>query len=156
VLDCLSLNLPHSFYAVLGIVSDVSDKIVYWAYCRQRECNPREAPFYFECLSTLAHGRRSEELSVHAATLQSQGEFTRTEHSEACKYLGIDPNEHDEDLIIGIFHARLADAPRQESQIRSAMQIMARQRRSSKLEGAAQKGRSITVSYIWVSRADDC
>jgi len=154
----VSLNSVHRFYAVLGIVLDVPDKIVIWAYRRQRECNPSEAPFYFECLSTVAAGRArgtmSEDLLIEVATLQSQGEFTRTEHNKACMSLGIDPNEQDEDLIIGTFHARLADAPRQESQLRNALRIMARQRHSSRLDFATRRGWPMIHIIMQTLRAD--
>ncbi|KAA8894285.1 hypothetical protein FN846DRAFT_786629 [Sphaerosporella brunnea] len=144
-------DLPeHPYYAVLGLVPEVGDRIVSWAYNRQQELNPDDLPFYFECFKLLASGRNSEALQVEVATLQSQGAFTTSDLTEAYKALGINPNEPDEELIIGIFRSRLQDSPRQESSLRSHLNIIGTRRQSDKLKAASRARIGLAGAYAWL------
>ncbi|EWC48002.1 hypothetical protein DRE_02884 [Drechslerella stenobrocha 248] len=123
----IDLTQPeHPMYASLGAQSDFSDRLLSWAYKRQKECDPINAPYYFDCLTDLANGRKSEDLQMDVATLRSQGEFTSTDVKNAYAQLGITYGHQVEDYIKGSFHARLADAPRQESSLREALGIIGR------------------------------
>lgn len=136
----IDLTQPeHPYYASLGIVADVTDQIVIWAYHRQCQCDPDRAAYYFECLSGIAEGRGSEILQLEVAKLGSQGTFTRTDLVAAYKQLVVDPTEKDEDLIIGIFRSRLADSPTQETQLRDSLRIIGRARNSAKMLRVARK-----------------
>ncbi|KAK6352819.1 ubiquitin-specific protease ubp2 [Orbilia brochopaga] len=117
---------PHPMYASLGAVSDFSDKLLFWAYTRQKECDPGKAPYYLDCLTDIATGRKSEDLQLQVATLRSQGEVTTTEIRNAYAALGINPNHNDENYIIGCFHAHLSDAPKSEAILRESLGIIGR------------------------------
>lgn len=129
-----------SFYEALGVVEDVKDHLIFWAYNRQRDCNPSDGPYYFQCLNVLAQGRSSDMLSFEAVRLKSQGEFTTEDFKDACKAIDIGIDVTDEDLIIGIFRSRLADSPRQETQLREHLRIIGKTRNSAKILLAARKG----------------
>lgn len=135
---------------------DVKDPIVLWTYERQRDCDPAEAPYYFQCLNVLANGRNSEMLQLEAVKLRSQGEYTTDDVTDACKSLGIDSKERNEDLIIGIFRSRLADSPRQETQLRESLRIIGKSRDSAKISLVARKGTAGPSSRDRiVSKADE-
>jgi ubiquitin carboxyl-terminal hydrolase 25/28 len=126
-------------------VSDFTDNLVLWAYNRQRNCDTESAPYYLECLSGLAAGRKSEALQVGVATLRSQGEFSRSDILEAYKALNIDFRNRDEDLIIGVFKSRLIDAPIHEASMREQLGIIGKALKSPKIQQVAQKGRARPV-----------
>lgn len=136
--------MGHSHYAGLGAVGDFSDLLIHWAYERQRACDPENAPYYFECLSAIALGRRSEMLNVEVAKARSEGAYTSTDLSECYKYFGIDPVTRDEDWIIGVFRSRLADAPRHEHQMRTNLKMIGHALKSQKIVNVSEKGRLIS------------
>ncbi|KAF8541938.1 hypothetical protein BDD12DRAFT_827425 [Trichophaea hybrida] len=145
----------HPAYAVLGVVADVNDAIILWAYDRQRECNPNGTPLYFEFLSVLATGRASDTLQIEVAKLRSQGAFTMKDLEEACKALGVSSSSTNEDLIIGIFRARLKDAPRQEPQMREHLRVIGQAKNSAKIKQAAQKAfTDVKGAYSWLGVPD--
>lgn len=61
-----------SCYASLGALGDFSDRLIAFSYDRQATCDPVEGPYYFDCLSELATGRRSDMLITKSATLASE------------------------------------------------------------------------------------
>jgi hypothetical protein len=136
------------------VVSEVNDQILTWAFNRQRELNPDWLPFYFDCFTLLATGRKSETLQIEVATLQSQGVFTTADVNEALKALGINPAENDEDLMVGVFRSRLQDSPRQESSLRRSLEIIGLYRQSEKLI-AASKGILIPLVRIHIGHTDE-
>lgn len=75
--------------------------------------------------------------------LRSRGEFTRSDVLEAGKALGIqDIETADDELIVGIFKARLADAPKQEAQMREHLTIVGKHRSSELILQTARKGKT--------------
>jgi len=118
----------------------MSDGLVNWAYERQRACDPVNAPYYFECFESIARGRGSENLQFEVARLRSEGQFSMSDLESSYKSLGVDPDRSDDDLIIGMFKSRLADAPRQEGPMREDMRIIGTARRSEKIRSFAKLG----------------
>ncbi|KAK6331773.1 ubiquitin-specific protease ubp2 [Orbilia javanica] len=129
----------HPMYAGLGANLDFSDNLLFWAYQRQKECDPENAPFYFDCISDLATGRRSEDLQLQVVTLRSQGEFSRSDVKNAYKSLGITSDFDSGDFIIGNFHARLSDSPKQEMELREALTTLGKHLKNEKLINASKK-----------------
>jgi len=117
----------------------MSDGLVHWAYERQRACDPVDAPYYFECFENIANGRKSENLQFEVARLRSQGQFSKSDLESSYKSLGVDPVS-DDDLIVGVFRSRLADAPRQEGPMREDMRIIGTARGSEKIRSFAKLG----------------
>ena len=66
-----------SCYASLGALGDFSDRLIAFSYDRQAQCDPVEGPYYFDCLSELATGRRSDMLITKTATLASENVLGR-------------------------------------------------------------------------------
>ena len=131
----------HRSYAVLGVVADVPDPIILWAYNRQRERNPRGTPLYFQHLTVLANGRGSETLQLEVGKLRSQEVYyTLDDVKAAYELFNLKESEQDEQLIIGTFNSRLKDAPRQETEMRKNLQIIGQFRDSEIIKQAAQKG----------------
>ncbi|KAK6506337.1 ubiquitin-specific protease ubp2 [Arthrobotrys conoides] len=133
-------TLPeHPAYSNLGANLDFSDGILFWAFERQKECDPDNGPFYFDCLCGLATGRHSEELQLHVATLRSQGEFSRTDVKNAYSELGITTDFDNENFIIGNFQSRLSDAPRQEMALRESLLTIGKYLKNEKIISASKK-----------------
>ncbi|KAK6346030.1 ubiquitin-specific protease ubp2 [Orbilia blumenaviensis] len=133
-------SLPeHPMYTCLGAQADFSDDLLFWAYKRQKECDPANAPFYFDCISDLASGRQSEELQLQVVTLRSQGEFSASDVKNAYHQLGITTEFNNENFIIGCFHARLSDAPRQEVALREALMTIGKSLKNETIVNVSKK-----------------
>ncbi|RVD85020.1 uncharacterized protein DFL_003353 [Arthrobotrys flagrans] len=133
-------TLPeHPMYASLGANWDFSDNLLFWAYQRQKECDPENAPFYFDCISELATGRRSEDLLLQVVTLRSQGEFSRSDVKNAYHRLGITTDFDNESFIIGNFQSRLSDAPRQEMELREGLMTIGKYLKNENIMNASKK-----------------
>ncbi|KAK6524616.1 ubiquitin-specific protease ubp2 [Arthrobotrys megalospora] len=131
--------LEHPMYASLGAQSDFSDALLFWSYRRQKECDPVNAPFYFDCISDLANGRESEELQLQVVTLRSQGEYSKTDVRNAYRELGITANFTDEAFIIGSYQARLTDAPRQEVPLKEALMTIGKSLRNENIINVSKR-----------------
>ncbi|KAJ9647333.1 ubiquitin-specific protease ubp2 [Coniosporium tulheliwenetii] len=131
----------HPYYASLGALSDFSDNLLAFAYDRQVQCDPINAPYYFECLEDLSRGRNSETLNMKVAMLSSEGKISRKDVSNAYAYFNIEmshvPHISD-DHIIGQFQSRLSDiAASQAPEMRRQLRIIGEARGSSKILNAA-------------------
>lgn len=135
---------PTRFYASLGATADFHDDLIVFAYQRQIDVDPSNTPYYFECLQGLGEGRNSEDLQTQAAIEASSGKIILKDIKDAYKDLGLDFKQHhlDDETIIGTFQARVSDAPRQESELRRALQIIGQSRSSKKIQFIASKGKS--------------
>lgn len=130
------------FYASLGATAEFHDDLIIFAYQRQIYVDPNNTPYYLECLQGLGEGRKSEDLQTQAAIEASSGNISLKDIRAAYKDLGLDFNQHllDDDTIIGNFQARVSDAPRQEPELRRALQIIGQSRSSEKIQSMASKG----------------
>ncbi|CUS10447.1 unnamed protein product [Tuber aestivum] len=151
-LGWLDLTAPeHPHYAGLGAVGDMSDALINWAFERQRACDPFNTPYYFECFESIAKGRKSETLQFDVGRLRSEGQFTASDLENSYKSLDVDPVTSDDDLIVGVFKSRLADAPLQEVPMREDMRIIGTARRSEKiLSFAKQAIGDVAEAYRWL------
>ncbi|KAI9822563.1 MAG: ubiquitin-specific protease ubp2 [Pycnora praestabilis] len=129
----------HPYYASLGAVADFSDKLLLFAYDRQRLCDPDNAPYYLECLQDLAKGRESESLQTQVAIMESEGQISRRDVGKAYAYFQLDPQSKDldDEYILNVFQSRVVDAPRQESEMRQKLRIIGQIRRSDKIQHVA-------------------
>ncbi len=91
-------------------------------------------------MNDIANGRESETLQLEVARLRSQGEFTTKDVEDSYRAFDIeDPSTADDELIIGRFRSHLADAPRQETQMREHLTILAKARDSKVIMQVAKK-----------------
>ncbi|KAH0565972.1 hypothetical protein GP486_000640 [Trichoglossum hirsutum] len=129
----------NPYYASLGALADFSDELLGFAYDRQRLCDPDNGPYYFECLRSLAEHRQSEPLSTKAAMLESQGQISSRDIAQAYEYFGLraDGSGMEDDYIIGTYKSRIADAPRQQTEMREKLRIIGQARRSEKIQYVA-------------------
>jgi ubiquitin carboxyl-terminal hydrolase 25/28 len=138
---CRTVDLSgeeHPHYASLGAVDNFTDDLIIWAYERQCECDPRNKPYYLDCLSGIANGRKSSELEVKVAMAASAGEVGLKEIEDAYNFLAIDPNTRDGDeYIIGVYNSRIESAPRQKDEARNCLRVIAKARDSKKIEAVA-------------------
>lgn len=118
----------------------MSDALVGWAFERQRACDPANSAYYFECFDSIARGRESDSLQFEVARLRSEGEFTLGDLDACYRALGIEPRISDDNLIIGVFTSRLADAPRQEGRMRDDMRVIGTYLKSDKILRCARMG----------------
>ena len=143
----------HPFYASLGATADFHDNLIIFAYKRQIDVDPKNIPYYLECLQGLGEGRKSEELQTQAAIEASSDKISLKDVRTAYKDLGLESNLHllDDDTIIGTFQARVSDAPRQESELRRSLQIIGQSRSSEKIQFIASKGNIHQLNLIETS-----
>lgn len=125
----------HPHYASLGAVDDFTDTFLLWAHERQCECDPSNRPYYLDCLSGIATGRKSSELQIKVAMAASAGEIGLREIEEAYRYFALDPNTMEGDeYIIGVYNSRIESAPRQKDEARNCLSVIAKARNSGKIE----------------------
>ncbi|KAI4097115.1 MAG: hypothetical protein LQ344_000524 [Seirophora lacunosa] len=131
----------HPSYPSLGAKLDFHDDLIKFAYERQLVVDPDNVPYYLESLQTIADGRKSEELHTLVAIEASSGKVSAQDVRDAYKLLDLDLASAylDEDVIIGTFQSRVADAPRQEAELRRALQIIGQDRSSEKIQFMASK-----------------
>ena len=102
----------HPFYAGLGATGDFHDELLGFAYDCQKFCDPRNIPYYLECLQTIAVGRdNSEELQTKAILEESEGEVSLRDIRQAYESLGFNVNDTQlvDDTIIGTFQAGIGN-----------------------------------------------
>lgn len=122
-------------------MGDFSDTLIFWAYERQRACDIENNPYYFECLAGIAMGRHSEMLNLEVAKARSEGAYTLSDVTTCYKSFNIATGATDEDLIIGVFRSRLADAPRQEHQMRANLKTIGLSLKSQKIVAVSEKSK---------------
>ena len=131
------------FYEGLGTRLDFHDDLIAFGYERQILCDPVHAPYYLECLQSIAEGRKSEDLQTKAAIEASSGKISVKDIREAYKSFGLDygRERYDDETIIGMFQSRIADAPRQESDLRRALHIIGLERGSLAIQHIASNSK---------------
>ncbi|PNS21297.1 Translation initiation factor IF-2 [Sphaceloma murrayae] len=122
----------HPFYASLGSMRDFADELIIFAYDRQSDCDPPNAPYYFDCLQDLANGRQSEELITKTSYLESQGVVGQQAVTEAYSFLSIDPKSNlTDNQIVDRFRSRMSDtAPSQQQTARAMLKRIGTVRQS--------------------------
>ncbi|KAI9651675.1 MAG: ubiquitin-specific protease ubp2 [Trizodia sp. TS-e1964] len=129
----------HPYYASLGALANFSDRLLIFAYERQRHCNPIDAPYYFDCLKDISKNRTSTELQTKVAMMESIGEITQSEVDAAFDYFLIDLSRGvvSDEQIIGTFNSRLSDSPRQEADMRRHLAVIGKVRMSDRIRFVA-------------------
>ncbi|KAL9584135.1 MAG: hypothetical protein Q9212_002294 [Teloschistes hypoglaucus] len=148
----------HPFFPTLGAYCDFHDDLVQFAYERQIVADPEHTPYYLEALRGLARGRESEALQTFVVMEESSGKVSAEDVRNAYKALGLglEMENLDEDHIIGTFQSRAADSPRQEPELRRALQIIGHDQSSQKIQFVADK--TITnyeQALSWLGVKDD-
>jgi ubiquitin carboxyl-terminal hydrolase 25/28 len=125
----------HPHYASLGAVNDFIDPHIIWAYERQCLTDPKNSPYYFDCLKGMAKGRESEDLDMKVAMAVSAGEVGQQDIDRAYQYFGLDPSFSEGDQhIAGLYKSRIESAPRQKDEAREQLTVLAKARDSMVLE----------------------
>ncbi|KAI9816932.1 MAG: ubiquitin-specific protease ubp2 [Phylliscum demangeonii] len=132
----IDLSEDSPFYAGLGASSNFSDELLIYAYERQRDGDPDHAPYYLGWLQEIARLRPSEALQTKVAVMESSGEISRRDVYLAYLYFQVNP-AWDDASITGAFHARLADAPKQETEARQHLRVIGIARQSEAILSAA-------------------
>ena len=102
----------YRFFNSLGALPDFADSVVEYTYDRQTICDPERTPYYFECLKVITDERRTEQLQMKVATLESQDLVSRRDLNAAYKSFSI-PLANSKDVaderIIELFQAQQPD-----------------------------------------------
>ena len=134
-------------YTGLGAVHDMSDKLIIYAFRRQRDCDPMQTSYYFDCLSNIGSERQSEELNMELGFLASEGHSSMIEVTGAYHALGYrleEVGKLSDDDILGGFNARLESShPAQEAELREKLRVLGRARGSDLLISAADNGKRL-------------
>ena len=135
------MNSMAPWYRGLGVLPDVADEAVIYAYDRQCMNDPEYAHRYLDYLRSIASLRNSEALQLKYVTEESAGKYTTTQLDEAYLYFGFDPRTPptDEQQIIGTFSSRLEDAPMQESDMRRELRVIGTHMRSQRIMDVADE-----------------
>ncbi|KAK9367424.1 hypothetical protein V1509DRAFT_626600 [Lipomyces kononenkoae] len=126
--------------ASLGALPDFSDALLLQTFDRQNECDPTNAAYYLECLREISTARESEELQIRVVEMQSLGALTRDDLRNAYAEFGIDDPDsfNDDSIIVGVYKARLQDAPARAAKLKSALQVIADARNSAEIKAYLQ------------------
>jgi ubiquitin carboxyl-terminal hydrolase 25 len=128
----------HPHYAGLGAVNDFSDALIAFAYERQRDTDPRNSPYYLECLQGIADGRESADLQEKSVIAISMGEHTLKDIDNAYKFFTISSDTvGGDDYIIGLYKSRIEAAPRQKDEARHCLLIIGQARQSETIQAIA-------------------
>jgi len=140
------LSLDY-LYAGLGATQDFTTPLLSYAFRRQTQWDPANAPYYYDCLNAISSKSKSDELNMELAMLASEGYVSRYEIKEAYNYLGFDYGKlsklTDQD-ILGQFEVRLDNQPKHEAMLREKLKIIGRARGSSLLTNAVDNGASFS------------
>lgn len=127
--------MVESPYTGLGIPEDASDRLVIFAYEKQKQTDSAQTPWYLSYLRNIFQARRSEILETHIATELSAGRFDAEQLTGAYSYFGLSMQgqQTDDEHIIGIFQSRLQDARLHESEMRERLSIIGEHRQSARI-----------------------
>jgi ubiquitin carboxyl-terminal hydrolase 25 len=141
----------------LGAQDNFTDELLVWAYNRQRECDPRNRPYYLDCLAGLAEGRNSGELQTRQAMAESAGELRLSEIEAAYKFFALDPKmEHTEDTIIGTYKSRIENAPLQRDEARKCLNTIGEAKDSEKIKAVANdKTMTLKEAFEFLDLTED-
>ncbi|KAL8915497.1 MAG: hypothetical protein Q9171_000062 [Xanthocarpia ochracea] len=148
----------HPFYPSLGAKLDFHDDLIRFSYQRQLLSDPEGTPYYLEALQGIADGRKSEDLQTSVAIEASSGKVSAQDIRKAYNALGLDLGSEylDDDHIIGTFQSRAADSPRQEPELRRALQIIGQHRSSQRIQFVASKTvTNLEQALSWLGATDD-
>ncbi|KAL8814923.1 MAG: hypothetical protein Q9223_005893 [Gallowayella weberi] len=148
----------HPWFPSLGARLDFHDDLIKFAYERQLFSDPEGLPYYLEALQGIAKGRESEELQTSVAIEASSGKVSAEDIRNAYKALGIDLEAEIlyDDYIIGNFQSRAADSPRQEPELRRALQIIGQHRSSQTIQSMASKTiTNLEQALSWLGATED-
>ncbi|KFX96565.1 hypothetical protein O988_05251 [Pseudogymnoascus sp. VKM F-3808] len=136
--------IEHPHYASLGAVSSFSDELIFFAYSRQRDCDPSNKPYYLECLQGIGKGRGSPFLEEEFVKIVSLGENTLSEIDEAYRFFALNPAvDHGDDHIIGVYKSRIENAPVQKDAAKQSLLLIGKARNSAKIQEIANN-RAVT------------
>ncbi|KFY29587.1 hypothetical protein V494_08632 [Pseudogymnoascus sp. VKM F-4513 (FW-928)] len=136
--------IEHPHYASLGAVASLSDELIFFAYSRQRDCDPSNRPYYLECLQGISKGRNSSFLEEEFVKIVSLGEHTRAEIEQAYRFFALNPAvDHGDDHIIGVYKSRIENAPVQKEEAKHSLLLIGKARNSSKIQEVANN-RAVT------------
>ncbi|KAL8700590.1 MAG: hypothetical protein Q9224_000891 [Gallowayella concinna] len=153
--DCKTMAV---WFPSLGAKLDFHDDLIKFAYERQLCLDPEGVPYYLEALQGIAKGRESEDLQTSVAIEASSGKVSAEDIRIAYKALGIDDEAETlyDDYIIGNFQSRAADSPRQEPELRRALQIIGQHRSSPTIQSMASKTiLNLEQALSWLGATDD-
>jgi ubiquitin carboxyl-terminal hydrolase 25/28 len=89
----------------------------------------------------ISEERKSDPLRMEYAMEISEGKIALNDLEEAYTYFSLDRDDKsiDEQNIIGVFQSRLDDAPKQEPQMRQALSLIGKDRKSDRIVHVATR-----------------
>ncbi|KAB8293208.1 hypothetical protein EYC80_007548 [Monilinia laxa] len=132
--------VEHPHYASLGAMERFTDDLLAWSYDRQCQCDPKNKPYYLDCLREIGNGRRSSDLQMKATMILSTGEASLKDIEKAYSFFALrrsDTKDEADDYIIGVYKSRVDSAPRQKEEARDCLLVIAKDRQSIAIEAVA-------------------
>ena len=138
------------YYPGLGAVDDFHDDLLAFAYDSQRICDSENTAYYLECLQGIADGRHSEALLTKVAIEASSDIISFRDIRAAYKELGLNAQtKYEDETILGTFHSRIVDAPKQEPELRRALKIIGQNRSSHQIQVIASQSTRIQRTALY-------
>ncbi|KAL1922141.1 uncharacterized protein VTP21DRAFT_10783 [Calcarisporiella thermophila] len=83
----------------LGVMSDMSDDLIKWAYHKAVEHVPGKTPEYLDALTEIANERQAMTLQEEVAILKSQGIVSGSDIKSAYERLGVESGAEDLEVV---------------------------------------------------------
>lgn len=96
-------------YAILGIVPEMADNVIIWAYRLLVNELPHQHSQWLEALQKITENTKSKVLENEIAIEHSQGIYAPAEVDSAYQYFGIaDASNVEDDLILGLYDIKVS------------------------------------------------
>jgi ubiquitin carboxyl-terminal hydrolase 25 len=125
-------------------VYDFSDTLLTFAFDRQRDCDPQNTPYYFDCISEIAAQRKSsEDLILKLTLLKSEGFYSKRDVLDALRHFRFEANINslqylDEQHVKGTYMNYIeATAVHTHAESREKLRVIAKAMNSKMLEDVA-------------------
>jgi hypothetical protein len=94
---------------ILGVVPDMADNVIIWAYKLLVNEQPQNHSRSLEALQKIAQTTKSNVLETEVAIEHSQGVYGVTDIARAYEYFGVaDSPNVDDDLILGLYDIKVS------------------------------------------------
>lgn len=100
---------PIPEHDILGVVPDMADNVIIWAYKLLVYEQPQNHSRSLEALQKIAQTTKSKVLETEVAIEHSQGVYGVTDITRAYEYFGVaDSPNVDDDLILGLYDIKVS------------------------------------------------
>lgn len=156
--DEIDFATRDRYFTALGVPDTASDDMVVFACKRQTGASSTNGPKYLSAVRAISEQKDRGEIKIFVAMELSNGNSTSEDLQAAYAYFMIqNPTETSppDEEILGIYSARLEDAPRQEADMKSHLRIIGRHRRSQYIQEFVEPINTWPEALIFLNTPSD-